>query len=195
MADTKRTQTEILALLADNVTGDISPQDLRDAVVSGRANEGGAWAFYTESTAITQGTSIAIAADTRTQLLADGLGSATYEGQIQEMPTPWASNKLALELDNFYNVRLTFKAQIASAAGGHYITTELDIGGAVGVTWSSIDMFAKGAAVEHAFQYSVPIFARSTFVANGGTFYVEADTAMEIWDVRVLVNRVYKPDN
>ena len=34
MADTQRTEAAILALLADNSTGDISPQDMRDAIVS-----------------------------------------------------------------------------------------------------------------------------------------------------------------
>jgi hypothetical protein len=34
MADTRRTKTQILALLADNTTGDISPQDVRDWLVS-----------------------------------------------------------------------------------------------------------------------------------------------------------------
>lgn len=34
MADTIRSKTELLALLADNTTGDISPQDMRDILVS-----------------------------------------------------------------------------------------------------------------------------------------------------------------
>lgn len=34
MTDTRRSVAEILALLADNSTGDISPQDLRDALVT-----------------------------------------------------------------------------------------------------------------------------------------------------------------
>ena len=34
MADTVRTRTALLALLANNTTGDISPQDLRDFMVS-----------------------------------------------------------------------------------------------------------------------------------------------------------------
>lgn len=38
MADTQRTLSAALALLADNATGDISPQDLRDTVVSIFAN-------------------------------------------------------------------------------------------------------------------------------------------------------------
>lgn len=34
MADTQRTRAQILALFADNVTGEISPQDLRDFLVT-----------------------------------------------------------------------------------------------------------------------------------------------------------------
>ncbi len=195
MADTKRTQTEILALLADNVTGDISPQDLRDSVVSNRSNQGGGWAFYTEGTAITQGTAQAISAATRTQLLNDGLGGATHAGQIQDMAVPWSSNKLNVELDCAYNVRVTFKGQIAAAGSGNYFTIELDIGGAIGVTWAATIVFAKGASLEHAFEFSIPLFARSTFVANGGTFYITPNVDMDLWDARVLVGRVYQPDN
>lgn len=48
MADTQRTKLQILALFADNVTGQISPQDLRDFVVtimeSEFVNAGDVWA-------------------------------------------------------------------------------------------------------------------------------------------------------
>ena len=195
MADTERTQTEILALLADNTAGAISPQDIRDSVVSARANEGAGWAFYTEGTAITQGTAQAIAASTRTQLLIDGLGGATHAGQIQNMIVPWANDKLAVELNCAYNVRVTFKGQIASGTAGQYFTAELDIGGAIGVTWSGTSLFPKGADTPHAFEFSIPLFARSTFVANGGTFYITPSVDMDLWDARVLVGRVYQPDN
>ena len=195
MADTKRTQTEILALLADNVSGDISEQDMRDSVVSARANQGGGWAFYTEGTAITQGTAQVITADTRTMLLNDGLGSASHAGQIQDMTIPWAGNKLIVDLNCAYNVRVTFKGQIASGTGGHYFTMELDIGGAIGVTWSATSVFPKGADTEHGFEFSIPLFARETFVANGGEFFITPDTNMDLWDARVLVGRVYQPDN
>jgi len=195
MADTKRTQTEILALLADNVSGDISEQDIRDSVVSARANQGGGWAFYTEGTAITQGTAQAITASTRTKLLNDGLGGATHAGQIQDMIVPWSSDKLNVELNCAYNVRVTFKGEIASGAAGQYFTIELDIGGAIGVTWSATIVFAKGTSIEHAFEFSIPLFARSTFVANGGEFYITPSVNMDLWDARVLVGRVYQPDN
>ena len=199
MADTVRTQTEILALLADNVTGDISEQDLRDLVVSSRANQGGGWAFYSESTAITQGTAQSISGTTRTKMLCDGLGAFTTIDQIQDMSTPWANDAFMPEVDCSYQLRLTFKGQIASGSGGHYLTVELDIGaGGLGtgpVVWSGLDLFAKGASVEHAFQYSLPIFAKAPFPANGGTFYIESSTAMDLWDMRVYVSRTYTPDN
>lgn len=41
MADTQRDTASILALLADNTGGDISPQDLRDAIVSILGGYGG----------------------------------------------------------------------------------------------------------------------------------------------------------
>ena len=41
MADTIRTFAEILALFADNNNGDVSPQDMRDFVVTQRAHVGG----------------------------------------------------------------------------------------------------------------------------------------------------------
>lgn len=49
MADTQRTRAGILSLFADNVTGQISPQDLRDAIVTLMeeefANPGDVWAW------------------------------------------------------------------------------------------------------------------------------------------------------
>ena len=162
--------------------------------VGGPVHGGHGWAFYTEGTAITQGTAQPITAATRTQILCDGLGSASYDGQIQNMAQPWTNDKVTPELNCFYNIRLTFKGQIVSGGAGHYLTVELDINGGIGVTWSGIDLFAKGADTEHSFQYSIPIFARSTFVANGGEFHVTPDVDMDLWDMRVLVNRTYIPN-
>jgi hypothetical protein len=110
------------------------------------------------------------------------------------MAPAWTNDKLTPELNCFYDVRLTFKAQTATAGLGHYLTTELDINGAIGVTWSSIVVLAKGAGIEHAFSYAIPLFARSTFVANGGGFWITSDVALDVWDARVLVNRTYIPN-
>ena len=194
MADTKRTQTAVLALLADNVTGDISPQDLRDSVVSARANQGGAWAYYADGTSTTQGTAQSILADARDQMLNDGVGR-TEIGQIQDMTPPWVNDKLAVELDCTYQVRLTFEAETAAGGTGNHFTVDMDIGGAIGVIWAGTEMLAKGAGVEHSYTFSIPSFAGTTFVANGGTLYITPSVNLDIWNVAVFVVRTYMPDN
>lgn len=200
MVETKRTQTEILALLPDNNVGKVSPQDHRDAVVSARANEGAGWAFYSESTAITQGTAQGILANTRTKMLCDGAGAFTTTDQSQNMPPPaWASNAIWVEQNCAYIARLTFKAQVATAGQSHYLSVDLDIGegglGTGAVIWAATEVLIKGSGVEHSIQYSIPLFAKEPFPTNGGTFWIECDVAADIWDVRVLLARIYKPDN
>lgn len=53
MADTQRTFAQILALLADNSSGDISPQDIRDALVSIRTDHGQIWVPAAARAAVT----------------------------------------------------------------------------------------------------------------------------------------------
>jgi hypothetical protein len=193
MADTERTQTEILALLADNSAGAISPQDIRDSVVSARANQGGGWGNYLEGTAVTQGTAQAISASTRTQLLSDGLGLGSDESQIQDLGTVWHDDHLHLELNNAYNVRVTFKSQVAAAGSGHYFTLELDDG--VRVIWSELNVIAKGAGIEHAHSFAIPMYVWPDLVANGGAFYLTPSVDIDVWGAGVFVNRTYQPDN
>ena len=52
MADTQRTLTQILALLADNATGDISAQDMRDTVVSLASDHAGLYISTSATTTI-----------------------------------------------------------------------------------------------------------------------------------------------
>lgn len=62
MADTIRTKAELLALFADNITGDITPQDMRDFVVSNLTAE--------SQTETVSGTTVATNADVFVALLA-----------------------------------------------------------------------------------------------------------------------------
>jgi hypothetical protein len=193
MADTERTQTEILALLADNTAGAISPQDLRDSVVSARANQGGGWANYLEGTAVTQGTAQSITAATRTQLLIDGLGFGSDAAQIQDMGTVWHDDYLDLDLNGAYNVRVAFKSQIATAGGGHYFTLELDDGARV--IWSELNVLAKGAGIEHAHSFAIPMYVWPDLATNGGIFYLTSDVDIDVWSAGIFVARTYRPDN
>jgi hypothetical protein len=55
MAETQRTVAEILALLADNTTQAISPQDERDAFVTGRSGYGQIYVPATDAAAVSIG--------------------------------------------------------------------------------------------------------------------------------------------
>ena len=59
MADTQRTYAQVLGLLADNLAGDISAQDIRDAFVSWRMPMGQIW--------LPDGSGVAIACTTNTE--------------------------------------------------------------------------------------------------------------------------------
>jgi hypothetical protein len=52
MADTPRSLSDLQTILADNVTGEISPQDLRDFLVTVLGNQGG---IYCAAGAVAQG--------------------------------------------------------------------------------------------------------------------------------------------
>ncbi len=200
MADTKRTQTEILSLLADNTSGAISPQDMRDTVVSMRANQGLGWEFHTE-TDNTEGDAQSISADTRTKILCDGLGSFSVTNYNADGGTAtWdgVNSRFIPELHCAYLFRLTYKLKTASSAPDKWVSTELDIGaGGLGtgpVIWANSHAIIRGANTEQAEQFAIPMFAEEPFPTNGGTFWVESNVAITVWDVRVFWARLYSPD-
>jgi hypothetical protein len=200
MADTKRTQTQILTLFADNQNRQIGEQDLRDGVVSGRANQGDGWEFYSDSVRTTQGTAQQVTAATRTKLLCDGLGSFTTTTYNTDMEGPiWTANQLNPILHSAYIFRLTFKCQTAAGGQSNYFELDMDIGaGGLGtgpVVWKTIETLVKGAGVEHAEQFAIPAFAEAPFPANGGSFWITPNVNLDVWDVRIFAARIYKADN
>jgi hypothetical protein len=92
MADTQRTVSAILALLADNAAGDISPQDIRDAFVSWRMGHGQIYVAAADSGDITISDSVSyFEATAMTWTLSsgahlwdesDGNGRLTYTGTV-----------------------------------------------------------------------------------------------------------------
>ena len=73
MADTIRTKAAILALLADNASQDISPQDLRDAIVS----IFGVYGFLYVTNGVTAQTGIGTSPALVTGLVTAGAGVGT----------------------------------------------------------------------------------------------------------------------
>ena len=89
MADTRRTLTAIQALLADNTAGDISPQDLRDAILSGSLEYGELYIDTPSTTTITgAGTPTKAAGATTSVGASDGMTvAATNRITYTEAPT------------------------------------------------------------------------------------------------------------
>lgn len=115
MADTIRSRTALLALLADNTNGDISAQDMRDVLVSVHGVYG---AIYAENGSTAQ-TGISDTAAKMTGFSANGISSGT---------TPdYTNNQITLGSDGIYLVFLqvsftgtaskTFECQIRNNDG------------------------------------------------------------------------------
>lgn len=198
MADTVRDESAILALFADNITEDISAQDLRDFVVSVRNLVRTGWANYQDST-YTAGSPLALSSNTRTLVTNDAANPATtevhlpYDTKNTGNGSWWdaVTNKfLPTNNGDAYDLRFNMKAQ-TTATQGAYLLLELDIGGTIGDVYGHTFSFARGANTTHYFDVSIPIFTGSTFIANGGAFYVTANNPSTIWDIQLVVVRTY----
>ena len=196
MTDTVRTQTEILALLADNTSGDISPQDMRDSVVSARRNQGHAWALYSDSEQYLEANSTTFAAGVRRLLTIDELGFAppNITTEIHDMLKPWDSNQLWAEANCLYTVNIYFSISVISGTGNHHFHVEVDIGGARS-GFEDVRYIPKGSGIENEYTITIPMFGSPDFVSNGGAIYITADTDMELWQPLIHIARTYVPDN
>jgi hypothetical protein len=111
MADTQRTLSAILALLADNTGQAISPQDLRDAIVSLFANYGMIYVHGGTTAQASITTSVLL-----TCFSSDGANGA-YAGCV----TPdKANNKVTVSLAGTYLVFGTVSIDASAAADHHF---------------------------------------------------------------------------
>jgi hypothetical protein len=125
MADTSKTLAQILALFANNTSGDISPQDLRDFVVSVM---GGYGAIYTDSGSTAQ-TSISGTPAKVTGFAANGLSNnATPDHTDDSVQVGIEGIYLAFFQGSFTGTSgKTFKCEIynAGVASGYHCQDQL----------------------------------------------------------------------
>jgi len=131
------------------------------------------WAQY-QDTDTTVGTpSQNIATGVRTKWTNDG-GTLTIEKNPSDATqSMWdtTTNKIQpISAFDVYQVRVTFSAENYSGSTP-LMTIELDIGGSIGVIASETKRLAKGGS-EQAIMFALPVFAGSTFLANGGEIYL-----------------------
>lgn len=109
MADTIRTLTALLALLADNTTGDISPQDIRDMLVSVHGVYGGIY--------IADGSTAQTGIDTTPTKMTGWTTNAISAGTTPDQ----ANNEIVVGTDGVYVVFMTmsFSGSVNTTFEGH----------------------------------------------------------------------------
>lgn len=109
-------------------------------------------------------------------LLCDGV-KATIERLSSDATQPYfdvVTNKhQPVSSFDTYHVRVTFFVE-NYAGTDPFLLFELDIGGTVGVIFSETKPLIKGGA-QQGVTFSFPVFTGSTYLANGGEFYVTYD--------------------
>lgn len=91
-----------------------------------------------------------------------------------------------------YSTRIEFKVQDYAGAAPD-LKVEIDIGGAIGVIASTTRPLLKGGG-EQSMTFVLPLFAGSTFIANGGSIYVTftGTGSCKIFGSRIMIVRESK---
>lgn len=156
---------------------------------------GKGWAVYQDDT-YTSGSPLVIAS-TQSQLTCDGAGSGTNKSYLPDGVSDFwntTTNKITPEnIGDCYDLRVQFKAKCSTVSA--YFDFELDIGGALGIITARTLSSSKGANTEQRYSVGLPVFSLSTFVANGGTIYLNSTddgTTVSVYDIQILIKRDYK---
>lgn len=201
MVDIVRTQTDLLtSLFQDNqATGAITEQDLRDLIVSLRANQGDGWVFHVDSQTTEPG-SDNLVADARVAITNDGGSSISQTGHAGLIGGIWNTTNnymTPIKEGDAYDVRVTFNFKPSAATVGEYIHFDLDIGaGGIGsgpMIYQEIRPLLKGSGIESHFAFSIPMFAMPPFSGGNGTFFITPSVPGKIWNVRMYFVRTYTP--
>lgn len=176
---TPRTEADLLAnsFQDGQANNSITAQDMRDLVVSipQWIENGGGWEFVYDTT-----TSLGPLVDETPTIVP----ISPNVGETLQFPAGFqiwdsANNKiLPPSLNSFGIVRLSFTGVYASGGTAPHIDVWLDVGATplslANVIYKESAVFAKGAAEAQYFNFIVPLFAGADFLANGGTFVVQA---------------------
>jgi hypothetical protein len=155
---------------------------------------GGGWGQYQDSV-YTEPSRQTILADVLTPYTVDGLGPTTNTTYLRSVPaTIWNGTKLPpAEVGAAYSLRLDFSCAPTGALDG-VMEFQLDIGSGsqIIIVQRRLDL-NKGQGIIHNFSFGFPIFCLATFFANGGTFFITPDIAVEVWNRQIFIQRTFSP--
>lgn len=186
MPDTVRTIDQILALLADNATGAISAQDLRDGIVS--LDDTG-WAQYSD-TVYTEASPFSVVADTDT-VLPNNAGSKIETQKPRDVNTFYNGATITGRDGDGITIRVDFAAKPTSAAS-EILEFWFDIGGSIGRVFPQIISFPKGNGIERRISFTVSGYTLGTWESNGATAYIKSDGPVEVYDISYVITRTHR---
>lgn len=133
----------------------------------------------------------------KVQLPCDKLGSTTNESELPcGVTTLWNSttNKIApVNSGDAYALRVTFKCKALKDA---FFDIQLDIGNPSGIVVSSeTKIHPKENNIENRYSFDIPIFSLGTFIANGGTIFIDSTdngADLNIYDINIFIARLHK---
>lgn len=156
------------------------------------------WVFYADAT-YTSAAPRTIN-NTRAQVTIDGLRADTDTTQepADAVNPIWdtTNNKIApIALDDAYSLRFSFVAEMVKNS---YFSIELDIGdGSIIDIGGESKIYPRTTDEPTRFSFDVPIFCKSTFLANGGKIYIDNTddgSSMDAYDFEILLVRTHKAD-
>lgn len=186
MADTVRTISQALDLLADNTTGLISPQDLRDTVVS--LDDSG-WADYAD-TAYSSGSPFAVSADTDT-VVPNNAGTVVDTYKPRDVTSFYDGTVITGRQGDHLSITLDMKL-LPTSASTTYFEIWFDIGGAVGELYRRIISFPKGSGVIRPLTATTGVYTLDTWEANGATVFCRSNGPVSIYDIRYVIARNHR---
>lgn len=157
--------------------------------------DGQGWVWIVDSEH-TSSNKQSISSDTRTQLTIDGLGADSFSDYRDGLPADiWSNDKFnPAAVGESYLIRLQFMLTQTQGGNNHYADISLDIGdGDSNIIWDSTYSMIKGQGVEAFVTFAIPVFVREGFYTNGGRFFIEATRNIDIWDRRIMIQRLSMP--
>lgn len=150
------------------------------------------WAYYQDST-YTSANPL-VSNNAKTQILIDGLGSATNTEYLGRFKDHWVGNKILTEnvADN-YLIRLDWK--VRSAANNVLFDVVFDIGDeSENIILEQTHSFRKGDGGVQRYSKTVTLFALETFKQNGCKVYIDTTDSganIDIFDMAIKIERTY----
>lgn len=186
MVDTVRSINELLALLADNTTGNISAQDMRDVVVS--LDDTG-WARYSD-TQYTEASPFFLPANTDT-ILPNNAGTVLDDEKPRDIPSFYAGGKITGRVGDGILIRVDLTVKPTSALS-EFIDIWFDIGDGNDRIFPELKTFPKGNGIERRISLTSSGYTLDTWSANGATLYVRSNGPVSIYDISYTITRTHR---